>query len=54
MIPATEADLPHVAGWLSHAGDVIEVLNLAALTPGPVSAIPSASASLAHAQEARL
>jgi chemotaxis signal transduction protein len=35
MIPASEADLPHVAGWLSHAGDVIEVLNLNALTPGP-------------------
>ena len=42
MIPAGEADLPHVAGWLSHAGDVIEVLNLAALTPGPVAAIPLA------------
>jgi hypothetical protein len=35
MIPAGEADLPHVAGWLSHNGDVIEVLNLNALTPGP-------------------
>ena len=35
MMPASEADLPHVAGWLSHDGDVIEVLNLAALTPGP-------------------
>jgi chemotaxis signal transduction protein len=35
MIPAGEADLPHVAGWLSHDGDVIEVLDLAALTPGP-------------------
>jgi chemotaxis signal transduction protein len=40
MIPASEADLPHVAGWLSHAGDVIEVLNLTALTPGPVVATP--------------
>ena len=36
MIPASEADLPHVAGWLSHNGDVIEVLNLNALTPGPI------------------
>jgi chemotaxis signal transduction protein len=27
--------LPHVSGWLSHDGDVIEVLNLNALTPGP-------------------
>jgi len=35
MIPASEADLPHVSGWLSHDGDVIEVLNLNALTPGP-------------------
>jgi chemotaxis signal transduction protein len=35
MTPASEADLPHVAGWLSHDGDVIEVLSLAALTPGP-------------------
>jgi hypothetical protein len=43
MIPASEADLPHVAGWLSHAGDVIEVLNLTALTPGPVAAIPLAT-----------
>jgi chemotaxis signal transduction protein len=38
MTPAAEADLPHVAGWLSHAGEVIEVLNLAALTPGPAAA----------------
>jgi chemotaxis signal transduction protein len=27
-------DSPHVAGWISHNGEVIEVLNLAALTPG--------------------
>ena len=38
MTPAGESDLPHVAGWLSHAGEVIEVLNLSALTPGPDSA----------------
>jgi hypothetical protein len=31
----SESDQPHVAGWLSHDGDVIEVLNLDALTPGP-------------------
>ncbi|SRR5712692_4506597 len=31
----SESDEPHVAGWLSHDGDVIEVLNLDALTPGP-------------------
>jgi chemotaxis signal transduction protein len=29
------SDAPHVAGWLSHDGDVIEVLNIDALTPGP-------------------
>ena len=35
-------DSPHVAGWLSHAGEVIEVLRLSVLTPGPpdVSAPP--------------
>jgi chemotaxis signal transduction protein len=51
MISASEADMPHVAGWLSHDGDVIEVLNLAALTPGPAAAIPLAAALAA--QEAR-
>jgi chemotaxis signal transduction protein len=35
VTPAGETDSPHVAGWLSHGGEVIEVLNLAALTPGP-------------------
>lgn len=35
MMPAGESDAPHVAGWLSHSGDVIEVLNPSALTPGP-------------------
>jgi chemotaxis signal transduction protein len=35
MSRAGESDAPHVAGWLSHDGDVIEVLNLDALTPGP-------------------
>jgi chemotaxis signal transduction protein len=35
MSPASAADSQHVAGWLSHAGDVIEVLNLEGLTPGP-------------------
>jgi chemotaxis signal transduction protein len=32
---AGESDAPHVAGWLSHDGDVIEVLNIDTLTPGP-------------------
>ena len=35
MAAAAESDAPHVAGWLSHAGDVIEVLNIDAITPGP-------------------
>ncbi|HEY2459456.1 MAG TPA: chemotaxis protein CheW [Candidatus Acidoferrum sp.] len=34
MSPASESDSAHVAGWLSHSGDVIEILNLDALTPG--------------------
>jgi chemotaxis signal transduction protein len=34
MTATTESDAPHVAGWLSHDGDVIEVLNLNALPPG--------------------
>jgi len=43
LTPASPADSPHVAAWLSHAGEVIEVLNLAALTP---SLQPEASASV--------
>lgn len=35
LTAAGASDEPHVAAWLSHAGDVIEVLNLDALTPGP-------------------
>lgn len=41
LTPASASDELHVAGWLSHGGDVIEVLNLDALTPGP-------NASYAH------
>lgn len=51
MTPAGEADSPHVAGWISHDGDVIEILNLNALTPGP-AARPSAVQALVT-QEAR-
>jgi chemotaxis signal transduction protein len=36
MVPAGANDSPHVEGWLSHGGEVIEVLRLSALTPGPV------------------
>jgi len=34
LTEASASDEPHVAAWLSHGGDVIEVLNLDALTPG--------------------
>jgi chemotaxis signal transduction protein len=34
MTGASESDAPHVAGWISYSGEVIEVLNLDALTPG--------------------
>jgi len=40
VTPAGEHDAPHVAGWLSHNGEVIEVLNMDALTPGP-AAVPA-------------
>lgn len=48
MSSASSTDAPHVAGWLSHDGDVIEVLNLDALTPGPdeVPTQPEAPATL--------
>ena len=39
MMAAGESDAAHVAGWLSHDGDVIEVLNLDTLTPGPTEII---------------
>ena len=38
MMAAVESDAPHVAGWLSHDGEVIEDLNLDTLTPGPEQA----------------
>jgi hypothetical protein len=51
---ASKSDEPHVAGWLSHDGDVIEVLNLDVLTPGPANSLPTlgSHASL-EAQAAR-
>jgi chemotaxis signal transduction protein len=36
LTPAGPSDSPHVAAWISHHGEVIEVLNLYALTPGLV------------------
>ena len=35
MTVASGDDPPHVDGWISHDGEVIEVLNLDFLTPGP-------------------
>lgn len=42
--PASPSDSPHVAGWISYCGDVIEVLKLSELTPGSIAA-PSSPAS---------
>jgi len=37
MTGAGDTDSAHVAGWISHNGEVIEVLNLDAITPGDPS-----------------
>jgi len=42
MIDAGASDAPHVAGWISHGGEVIEVLNTDALTPGLAPELRSA------------
>lgn len=49
MTSRSESDSAHVAGWLSHGGDVIEILDLEALTPGPSSA-RATSSGLQHAE----
>src|SRR5579863_3869046 len=47
MVEAGSNDSPHVAGWLSHGGEVIEVLRLSVLTPGPLDhSAPSQPAEL--------
>jgi len=51
MTGAGESDAPHVAGWLSHDGDVIEVLNLDALTPGPEERLGEAAAHRAMGEQ---
>jgi chemotaxis signal transduction protein len=49
MAPRSESDSSHVAGWLSHGGDVIEVLDLEALTPGiPATRATSSAPELAE------
>jgi chemotaxis signal transduction protein len=50
LTPASPSDSPHVEAWLSHDGEVIEVLNLKALTPGPAAAA-QASVSPAGPEE---
>jgi chemotaxis signal transduction protein len=47
LTPAGPSDSPHVQAWLSHDGEVIEVLNLQALTPGPDRALSGAHATAA-------
>jgi chemotaxis signal transduction protein len=44
LTPAGPSDSPHVAAWLSHNGEVVEVLNLNALTP-EITGIKSSPAS---------
>jgi len=43
MTSSGETDSPHVAGWISHNGEVIEVLNLDALTPGEAALSPESA-----------
>jgi chemotaxis signal transduction protein len=50
MMAAAESDGPHVAGWISHDGDVIEVLNLDTLTPGPERVPAQATPQTAEAR----
>jgi chemotaxis signal transduction protein len=47
LTPAGRTDAPHVAGWISHNGEVIEVLNLKAVTP---SVSPETTAPLPEVQ----
>jgi len=53
LTAASTSDEPHVAGWLSHGGDVIEVLNLDALTPGPHNLLPNPAPSQLPAKNSR-
>ena len=38
LTPAGASDSPHVSAWISHDGEVIEVLNLDALAPNSAQA----------------
>jgi chemotaxis signal transduction protein len=50
ITPAGPSDSPHVSAWLSHEGEVIEVLNLYALTPGVDPRVTQNHAPLAEAR----
>ena len=51
MTDAGATDAPHVAGWISHNGEVIEVLNLTALTPaGPHTVLSEAETAMPEAR----
>ena len=41
LTPASTGDSPHVSGWLSHDGEVIELLNLNMLAPSAQSQAPT-------------
>lgn len=42
IMNASANDSPRVEGWLSYGGEVIEVLRLSALTPGPGETVRTA------------
>ncbi|OLD60857.1 MAG: hypothetical protein AUI53_08015 [Acidobacteria bacterium 13_1_40CM_2_60_7] len=48
MTEASGDHPPHVQGWISHGGEVIEVLNIDFLTPGPDPASPAEIAAAAQ------
>lgn len=51
LTPAGANDSPHVGGWISHNGEIIEVLNLPALTPGmPFTPLDSVAQMVPEAQ----
>lgn len=51
MTDAGASDAPHVAGWISHNGEIIEVLNTDALTPGSAPELrPAAEHSVLEVQ----
>ena len=45
LTPAGASDSPHVSAWISHDGEVIEVLNLDALAPNSAQAAPTQNSS---------